>query len=185
MLQLPASQVNNLISAGGVIAYPTEAVYGLGCDPNNDDAIQKILDIKQRPWQKGLILIASDINQLEPYVDFDALTEQQLNFAKEKWPGPFTFVMPTKVGVSKLISGQFDSVAVRISAHSIVKELCDQLGHALISTSANLAGEEPALSIEEVNQHLGDKVDALVLGGLGAQSQPSSIIDARTGKVLR
>lgn len=185
MLQLAPSQVQDVIAHGGVIAYPTEAVYGLGCDPQNEAAIQKILDIKQRPWHKGLILIASELSQLTSYVDFDALTQEQLAFVNSKWPGPVTFVMPIRPEVSKLICGQFESVAVRVSAHPVVKALCEQLDSALISTSANLAGEPPAISLEQVERVFSDKIDAAVTGELGKQTQPSSIIDACTSKVLR
>lgn len=185
MLQLAPSQIKDVIAHGGVIAYPTEAVYGLGCDPQSDAAIQKILDIKQRPWHKGLILIASELSQLTPYVDFDGLTQEQLAFVESKWPGPVTFVMPIRPEVSKLICGQFDSVAVRVSAHPVVRELCKQLDSALISTSANLAGEDPAISLEQIECVFSDKIDVVVTGDLGKQSQPSSIIDARTSKVLR
>ena len=112
MLKLHPSEIKEIILQGGVIAYPTEAVYGLGCDPDNDIAIQKVLDVKQRPWQKGLILVASDFQQLLPYIDDAKLTPEQLAFAFSKWPGPFTFVMPVKSTVSKLLCGDFDAIAV-------------------------------------------------------------------------
>ncbi|MCU7375019.1 Sua5/YciO/YrdC/YwlC family protein [Paucibacter sp. O1-1] len=85
MLQLQPSAVATLIEQGGVIAYPTEAVFGLGCDPDNDSAIAKLLAVKQRPWQKGLILVASSFEQLLPYIDITQLSESQLQFAQSKW----------------------------------------------------------------------------------------------------
>lgn len=185
MLQLHPSEIQNTIQQGGVIAYPTEAVYGLGCDPDDDSAIQKLLAVKQRPWQKGLILVASDFQQLAPYIDETQLTSAQLAFAFSQWPGPFTFVMPVKKHVSKYLCGEFDSIAVRVSAHQGVRELCETLGKPLVSTSANLAGEAPALNAAEILASFTGKIDALVLGDLGAQRQPSTIIDARSGKILR
>ncbi|MCH1931743.1 threonylcarbamoyl-AMP synthase [Shewanella sp. A25] len=185
MLQLHPSEINDVVLNGGVIAYPTEAVYGLGCDPDNDEAIQKLLAVKQRPWQKGLILVASDFQQLLAYVDDSQLTIEQLEFAFSKWPGPFTFVMPIKSHVSRFLCGEFDSIAVRVSAHEGVRAMCEALGKPLVSTSANLAGEDPALSGEQILKDFDAKIDALVLGSLGQQRQPSTIIDARSGKIFR
>jgi L-threonylcarbamoyladenylate synthase len=185
MLQLHPSDIKDILLNGGVIAYPTEAVYGLGCDPDNDIAIQKLLAIKQRPWQKGLILVASDFQQLLTYVDESQLTAEQLELAFSKWPGPFTFVMPIKAQVSKYLCGEFDSIAVRVSAHAGVQALCRALNKPLVSTSANLAGEDPALTADEILADFDGKIDAIVLGELGEQGQPSTIIDARSGKILR
>lgn len=185
MLQLQPDAVVDVISKGGVIAYPTEAVFGLGCDPDNEIAIQKLLDVKQRPWQKGLILIASHYEQLANYVDESQLTSVQLEFVLSKWPGPFTFVMPIKSNVSSLLCGEFSSIAVRVSAHPTVRALCDTLHKPLVSTSANLAGESPAMQARQILTDFNGKIDALVVGALGEQRQPSTIIDARTGHVIR
>ncbi len=185
MLQLHPSEAEQLVKQGGVIAYPTEAVYGLGCDPDNDEAIGKLLAIKQRPWEKGLILVAADLEQLKPYVDFSQLTAEQLQRAEAKWPGPFTFVMPTFASTSTMLRGRFDSIAVRVSAHPVVRELCQTLGKPLVSTSANLAGEEPALDGDTIMADFSGQVDGLILGELGEQRQPSTIIDAISGQVLR
>lgn len=185
MLQLQPDAVIDVISKGGVIAYPTEAVFGLGCDPDNDIAIQKLLDVKQRPWQKGLILVASNFEQLADYIDESQLTSAQLQFVQSKWPGPFTFVMPIKSSVSSLLCGEFSSIAVRVSAHPIVRALCDTLHKPLVSTSANLAGEAPVMQATQILVDFNGKIDALVVGELGKQRQPSTIIDARTGQVIR
>ncbi|MCL2907472.1 MULTISPECIES: L-threonylcarbamoyladenylate synthase [Shewanella] len=185
MLQIPASASKEILLRGGVIAYPTEAVYGLGCDPDDEAAVQRILEIKQRPWQKGLIMVASDFQQLRPYIDETQLTEAQLTSAFAKWPGPFTFIMPVRTSLSTWVRGQFDTCAVRVSAHPVVRELCDLLNKPLISTSANLAGENPALTAEEILRTFDGKLDALITGALGEQHQPSTIIDIRSGKVLR
>lgn len=185
MLLLHPSAIKEIVLNGGVIAYPTEAVYGLGCDPDNDTAIQRLLAVKQRPWQKGLILVASEFSQLLAYVDEAQLTAEQLDFALAKWPGPFTFVMPIKTHVSKYLCGEFDSIAVRVSAHAGVQALCRALNKPLVSTSANLTGEDPALTANEILADFEGKIDALVLGELGEQRQPSTIIDARSGKMLR
>ncbi|BDM62575.1 threonylcarbamoyl-AMP synthase [Shewanella sp. NFH-SH190041] len=185
MLQLPPSESEAVIRKGGVIAYPTEAVYGLGCDPDNTAALQQLLAIKQRPWQKGLILVAADIGQLSGYVDFAQLSAEQLALVNSKWPGPVTFVMPTFSHISPLLRGEFDSIAVRVSAHPVVQQLCHTLAKPLVSTSANLAGEPSAVSADEILTRFSGQIDALILGELGQQRQPSTIIDVQSGQVLR
>ena len=185
MLQVLPADVAELVEQGGVIAYPTEAVYGLGCDPDNDEAINQLLQIKQRPWQKGLILVAGDYQQLLSYIDESQLSAPQLAFAQSKWPGPFTFIMPIKPGLSKLLSGTFDSIAVRVTAHEGVKALCAAIDKPIVSTSANLSGQEPALSASAVKQQFEGIISGLVIGELGSQASPSTIIDARSGTIIR
>ncbi|WP_394204869.1 L-threonylcarbamoyladenylate synthase [Shewanella waksmanii] len=184
LLQQPNQAVETL-KQGGVIAYPTEAVYGLGCDPDNQHALEKLLEIKQRPWQKGLILVASSFEQLHPYVDLDAIPEAGLATAMQRWPGPYTFIMPVNPSVNSLLCGEFNSIAVRVSAHPGVAELCRVYGKPLVSTSANLSGQDPALSQQQVIEQLGAVIDGVVVGELGQEAKPSTIIDVLTGKVLR
>ncbi|ACJ26910.1 Sua5/YciO/YrdC/YwlC [Shewanella piezotolerans WP3] len=185
MLEVLPADVADIIKGGGVIAYPTEAVYGLGCDPDNDDAINHLLSIKQRPWQKGLILVAGEYQQLLPYIDESQLSAEQLAFAQSKWPGPFTFIMPAKPGLSTLLTGSFDSIAVRVTAHPDVQALCAAINKPIVSTSANLSGLEPALSVETVKQQFNRAIFAVVMGELGTQTAPSTIIDARSGNIIR
>ncbi len=182
---IPAIEVKAELDAGGIIAYPTEAVYGIGCDPDNVEALEKVLTIKQRPWEKGLIIVASCFEQLINYVDFSKLSAEQIESVKSKWPGPVTQVMPALNSVSPKLRGKFDTIAVRISAHPVVKELCDAAGKPIVSTSANLAGELPIRCSTEIEYQFDGKIEALIQGELGQQDQPSTIIDARTGKILR
>ncbi|MCL1059539.1 threonylcarbamoyl-AMP synthase [Shewanella gelidimarina] len=185
MLEVLPAEVAELIEQGGIIAYPTEAVYGLGCDPDNDEAIHQLLQIKQRPWHKGLILVAGDYQQLLPYIDESQLSVEQLAFVHSKWPGPFTFIMPIKPGLSKLLSGTFDSIAVRVTSHIGVKGLCAAINKPIVSTSANLSGQEPALSPIAVRQQFEGIIAGLVVGELGSQTAPSTIIDAKSGNIIR
>ncbi|MFQ3175881.1 MAG: L-threonylcarbamoyladenylate synthase [Psychromonas sp.] len=184
------SKLNNaleILKSQGVIAYPTESVFGLGCDPDCEAAIQKILLLKQRPAHKGLILIAANIRQLEKYADFSLLTDAQLAEIKKTWPGPTTWIVPSQKTLSKLISGDFKSVAVRVTAHPIVRQICLAFDKPIISTSANLSGLEAALNSQQVNNMfkkdplLNLVVDAPVSG----LSTPTAIYDALTGKRLR
>jgi Putative translation factor (SUA5) len=173
------------LARGHVIAYATEAVFGLGCDPDNVQAVMRLLNIKQRPIEKGVILIAGSWEQLLPYVDLARLPEEKLLQAQASWPGPFTWVMPASNTTPKWLTGQFDSIAVRVSAHPQVKELCLAWGKALVSTSANLSGEAPCRSEQDVETQLGGRVDFIVPGEVGGAVNPSEIRDVLTGKLLR
>ncbi|ELR63150.1 YrdC/Sua5 family protein [Photobacterium marinum] len=179
------SQVVAALKQGDVIAYPTEAVFGVGCDPDNEQAVMKLLALKQRPVEKGLILIAADFEQLTPYVDDSQLTDEQMQRIRATWPGPVTWVMPTKPGVPKFLTGQFDTIAVRVTDHPLVQELCRQFGKPLTSTSANLTGQVPGRTAEEVKQQLGEFLPAILQGETGGRDNPSEIRDAITGKVFR
>lgn len=187
LLNIDLSNALNALRSQGVIAYPTESVFGLGCDPDCDASIQKILDLKQRPSHKGLILIASNIKQLADYADFSSLTNIQLAAIQNSWPGPFTWVVPAHKHLSKLISGDFDSVAVRVSAHPVVQQLCTEFGKPIISTSANLSGLEACVNSTQVkemfanNPLLTSVIDAQVSG----LDSPSQIHNAITGQRLR
>ena len=168
-----------------VIAYPTEAVFGLGCDPMNEKAVQRLLTIKQRPVEKGLILIAADIAQLNDYIDLSQLSAAQIDKINQTWPGPATWVMPAKAQVPKWLTGQFDSIAVRVSSHPTVRDLCLSFGGPITSTSANLTGLTPCVTAEEVHNQLAPLLGAIVNESVGELAQPTTITDALTGKIYR
>ncbi len=187
-MQIPKSKLNQAVSALEqqlVIAYPTEAVFGLGCDPLDEQAVKRLLEIKQRPVEKGLILIAANYEQLSPYVDESKLSAQQLQRIKATWPGPVTWVMPAKETVPKWLTGQFDSIAVRVTAHSTVQQLCLAFGHPITSTSANLTGMPPCKSTDEVMRQLGSQLGAIVDAPVGDLAKPTTIKDALTNEVYR
>ncbi|HDX8376821.1 Sua5/YciO/YrdC/YwlC family protein [Aeromonas dhakensis] len=169
----------------GVIAYATEAVFGLGCDPDSEAAVQRLLAIKQRPVEKGLILIAADLAQLQDYIDLDQLTSEQLARVEASWPGPFTWIMPARPDTPAWLTGQFDTLAVRVTAHPQVQALCRAFGKPLVSTSANLTGEEPARRLANIGELLASQLAYILPGEVGGQANPSEIKDARTGAVIR
>lgn len=168
-----------------VIAYPTEAVFGVGCDPDSEQAVMKLLALKQRPVEKGLILIAANYEQLAPYIDDSQLTDEQKQRIFDSWPGPVTWVMPTKPGVPRFLTGQFDTIAVRVTDHPLVQALCLAFGKPLTSTSANLTGQKPGRTVAEVELQLGDRLAAILQGDTGGRENPSEIRDARTGQIFR
>lgn len=171
------------LHAGGLIAYPTEAVYGLGCDPQNPFAVERLLQLKQRPWQKGLILIASSLEQLQPYIR--PVEPRYQSKLSESWPGPNTWLIPASDGCPVWIRGNHSSVAVRVTAHALVRELCNAFGGALVSTSANHAGKSPAKSALRVLADLGAEVDYCLHGALGGYERPTVIRDLLSGDILR
>lgn len=166
-----------------VIAYPTEAVFGLGCDPDSEQAVKQLLALKQRPWEKGLILIAADYAQLAPYIDDGVLNEQQ-RAAILPVGLAGNLGDPAKPQTPALLTGRFNSLAVRVSDHPLVQQLCRQFGKPLVSTSANLSGEEPCRTVAEVQQQFGDAFPVLV-GNVGGRLNPSEIRDALTGELIR
>lgn len=179
------AQAVSALKRGEVIAYPTEGVFGLGCDPDNPQAIKKLLAIKQRAKEKGLILIAGSFEQLSPYVDIDTLSESRRQQIFASWPGAVTWVLPTSEKTSDWVSGKFDTVAVRVTDHRQVINLCQSFGKPIISTSANLSGQKAALCYEEVVAQLGDRLDTILQGKTGGRKKPSKIIDGRSGQVFR
>lgn len=140
-----------------IIAYPTESVFGLGCDPDNKSTVQALLTLKQRPWQKGLILVAAHYAQLIDYIDDSQLDERQRACIFSRWPGPVTWVCPARTTTPRWLTGQYSSLAVRVSAFEPVRRLCLAFGKALVSTSANLSGQLPARNASGVRQQLGDR----------------------------
>lgn len=170
---------------GEVIVYPTEAVYGLGCDPDNQQAVEKLLAIKQRPVEKGLILIADNYGQLLKYVDDVKLPMDKRADIFSSWPAAITWVMPAAKSTPKWLTGQFDTIAVRVTNHPTVKRLCQEFKKPLVSTSANLTGQNTVISIEQAKQQFADQVGFYVDEPLGKNVQPSTIKDAMTGKIFR
>lgn len=168
---------------GKVIAYPTEAVFGLGCDPGNIDAIIKILQIKHRAIRKGFILIGSSWEQLEPLVNF--VRPDQLTRAFETWPGPVTWLFPAADHVPHWICGEHTSVAIRVVEHPVAKAICEAFGGPIISTSCNKSGDPPARNLRTIELTLKDTVDCVIDGAIGGRMKPSEIRDVLTGEVIR
>jgi len=174
-----------VFNQGGIIAYPTEAVFGLGCDPDNDSAVQKLLTIKQRPAHKGLILLAANYSQLLPYVDDAAISEDERRKVLSLWPDAITQILPAKKNISSLLCGDFNTIAVRITDHEDVVALCELTNKAIVSTSANLAGENPSITWQQVQQQLGNEIDFIVKGKTSGLLKPSTIINGLTGETIR
>ena len=171
------------IARGQVVAYPTEAVYGLGCDPRNGAAVGRLLDIKGRDENKGLILIAADFAALAPYVE--PLPAAAMAEIRAGWPGPGTWLLPAAHRTPRWLTGRYATLAVRVTAHPVAARLCHAWGGALVSTSANLADQTPERTALRVRRQLGAALDLIVAGPCGGARRPSTIRDGRTGCILR
>jgi L-threonylcarbamoyladenylate synthase len=168
---------------GGLVAYPTEAVYGLGCDPMNGTAVLRLLELKARPEGKGLILIAADWSQLQPYVR--SLDQERMTAIHATWPGPVTWLLPARPETPRWLTGDHATLAVRVTAHPLAAALCRRCGGPLVSTSANRAARPAARTALAVRRTLGARIDYLLVGPCGGNLRPSSIRDGQTGAVLR
>ncbi|MDI9243765.1 L-threonylcarbamoyladenylate synthase [Marinobacter sp. CHS3-4] len=178
------AQAAQTIRSGGVIAYPTEAVWGLGCDPWDKDAVHRILELKQRPMEKGLIVVAGSVAQIDFLLR--PLPEAQRQIALSYWPGPVTCLIPDlEQQIPQTVRGRHSSIAVRVSDHPLIKALCGAIDGPLVSTSANPAGRQPARYSWQVRRYFQNRLDRLVPGNLGGHRKPSRIIDIVSGKQLR
>jgi L-threonylcarbamoyladenylate synthase len=167
---------------GGIIAYPTESCFGLGCDPRNRKSVKRLLRLKGRPQHKGLILIASTMQQLTPYaVAFGKAQKQKL---AATWPGAHTWLVPAAKDCPVWLTGHHKTIAVRVTAHALSASLCRSSGMALVSTSANRSGGKPAKTTRECYKLFGTQVK-LIRGFVGKARKPSTIQDLASGKIIR
>ena len=172
-----------VLRRGGVVAYPTEAVWGIGCDPAQEKAVRRLLALKRRPARKGLILAAGGMNQFEELLA--GLEPAQRARLERSWPGPVSWLVPHRGRVPPWICGEHASVALRVSAHPLVASLCDAFGGPIVSTSANVAGFPAALEAHQVQRYFGAGVDYFAPGHLGGSLRPSAIRDLVSGEVIR
>lgn len=170
------------IVAGGLVAHACEGVWGLACDPMNEAAVRRVLQLKGRPASKGLIVIGAAATDFAP--ELEPLCAQAAARIRASWPGAVTWLVPN-VRFPPWIVGDFPTVAVRVPDHEQARQLAAACGHPLVSTSANRAADPPARTAGEVRRIFGGEIDALLPGAVGDRSVPSTIIDAATGRVLR
>ena len=177
------SDAAEVLKRGGVIAYPTESCYGLGCDPRDHSAVRRILHIKRRSRSKGLILVSDNYSRFRPFIGAvpDVLKETVL----ASWPGPNTWLLPTRAGVSSWLKGDYETLAVRVSNNKTIRGICRAAEMAIVSTSANRSGKPSIRTYDQVVLSLGQEVDYVVPGIIGMHNLPSTIRDGLTGTVIR
>lgn len=172
-----------VLNCGGIIAYPTEAVWGLGCNPFAGQAVKKILALKQRRSDMGLILIAADIKQISPFLSL--LSAKQIGILENSWPGPQTWLVPNNHLAPPWVTGGRDTLALRVTRHPVAAALCHSFGGPLVSTSANPHGFAPAKNRLKLMLYFGSQLDYVVPGLLGDNANPTSIRHAITGETVR
>lgn len=178
---IPIQRAARIAGEGGVIAYPTEGVYGLGCRPDDDEAIARLLTIKKRDPALGLVLIAADAEQLQHWIQLPA----GMHIPESSLEHPQTWVVPASSSVPLLIRGNHTTVAARITVHPVAARLCRATRSALVSTSANISGRRPARNVHVLRRTFGHLVDCIVPGPCGPASGPSEIRDLLSGATLR
>lgn len=178
-LSFTVQRAARLLRDGGVIAYPTEGVYGLGCLPGDEQAVDRVLAIKKRGRGAGLVLIAADNAQLRDWIDTpNGIPEPDI-------ARPISWVVPAAASVPDWIRGRHSGVAVRITTHPVAAALCNAAGSALVSTSANISGHRPARNLHVLRRSFSALVDSIVPGPCGPARGPSEIRDLASGAILR
>jgi L-threonylcarbamoyladenylate synthase len=177
-------RVADMLWQGAVIAYPTESVWGLGCAAHNCAAVYKLLALKKRDVEKGLILIADDISRFKEFLE--PLSPDQIAKIESTWPGPVTWLIPDLDNrAPSWIKGRHTSVALRVSDHPVVKGLCQSYGGAIVSTSANPQGMQAAKEAWQVRRYFSDSLDYITPGIVGGNKNPSQIRDLLSGDIVR
>lgn len=176
---LKATEVFN---SGGVILYPTDTIWGLGCDPTNEEAVRKVMSIKQRDESKSFILLVDSISMLEKYVpDFPEICYDLIETAIE----PLTIIYPTSRGFSKLVTGDDGSIGIRVTQDLFCKKMIQTLRKPILSTSANISGEPFPYDFESITDSIKDQVDCILDNpGFNPSETPSKIIKiAKNGEI--
>lgn len=175
-------EISRFLDQGGLIAYPTEAVFGLGCDPLDGQAVMRLLALKRRDISKGLILIADTAERLQPYAAVDPAEWAQLAAG---WPAARTVVVPAAAGVPDWLTGGREEIALRVPAHATPRAISRAFGEPIVSTSANITGRpvaQNALTARRLFAHAGVKI---VPGTVDRRARPSQIIHWPTGRIIR
>lgn len=177
---LSEEEAARIMRRGGVVAYPTEAVFGLGCDPRNEAAVRRVRSLRHRPEDVGLILIASEFEQFA-----DWLAPADPAPARATWPGPVTWLFPCAETVPRWVSGGRARLAIRVTAHPVCRKLCDRFGGPIVSTGASPESAPPARSAGTVENYFGTFIDGIVAGPLGGRERCSEIRDLASGEIVR
>jgi len=171
----------HIIRLGGIIAYPTDTIYGLGCDPYNRQAVESINAIKQRPLDKQFILLASDIEQVRPLLQLDDDQEKTIEQNTE----PTSWVVKANQKTPAWLVDENNTITIRISKHANIERLCSILGHAIISTSANVSGKRPARNTLDLHKYFHHYVDKILASDQIQMTRPSKIIRLCDNEIIR
>jgi tRNA threonylcarbamoyl adenosine modification protein (Sua5/YciO/YrdC/YwlC family) len=169
------SQVKDCLENGGIIAYPTDTIYGLGCDIFHPEAIEKICSIKKvNPEKANLSFICSDLSDLSLYAK--AIDNSLFRILKKALPGPFTFILPASKQVPKILQSKKKTIGLRIPDNNIALSIIKTLGHPILSASFPGDNIEDYTDPEIIYEHWGHQIDLVVDGGIGGMT-PSTVVD--------
>ncbi len=177
------SQAVQFLMAGKIIAYPTEGVYGLGCDPYNEQAVSRLIALKQRDRDKGLILLASHYEQIQDLIS--PLTEFQYQCLINETQKPITWLLPASEHALKWVTGKHSKIAIRLTTFPLAQSLCKLFNKPIVSTSANKSGQPPAKTSSKVMEYFNDEIDMILEGRVGSLNKPTELHDIVTGEILR
>lgn len=163
-----------------VVCYPTEGVWGIGCHPQSATAFEQTLSLKQRSEEKGVILLAANYEQIQPYASITPTLQAQL---REHWAGFVTCLLPKSPDCPDYLTGDHDTVAVRMTAYEPLRQLCLLSRSAVVSTSANITGQSPARDLQQAVSLFSTHVDCYWDAPLGGADKPSKIIDLTTSRL--
>lgn len=183
-----STQINTaatVIKSGGVVAYPTEACFGLGCAVGNKAGVKRVLALKNRSFEQGFVVVSDLLSRLKPYLDWDRLDAAQKDAIIASWPGPTNWLIPASVNCPNYLTGKHDTLAVRLSNFKPVSALCQASASPLISTSANLKGHPPLKTAQSVIDTFADTIDYIVDIPIQGLEYPCQIIDACSHKTIR
>jgi len=184
-IEQDVSILSQILRQGGIIACPTEAVWGLSCDPNNENAVMRLLALKQRAIEKGLILVAANAKQLNGWINLDELPKPRREAVLNSWPGPHTWAVPAAERAHPWLTGRHNTLAVRVSDHPLLQAVCLAWGGPLVSTSANYSTHAPARQYQDIDPALLQQIDAVLDGPIGHLLQPTPITVASSGQIVR
>lgn len=171
----------DILKRGGVIVYPTDTAYGLGCDPLNPDALKAVYAIKQRDASQPFPVIAANVAMVKEWCDWP---DEARQFAKQHWPGPLTLVLHITRPLPRELTGWRTTLAVRVPAHEVAKAISRRLGRPIVSTSANISGSKELFDPEDVMRVFADakkQPDLFLDDGMLVHSKPSTILDLTKG----
>jgi L-threonylcarbamoyladenylate synthase len=162
-----------VLRSGGLVAFPTETVYGLGADARNEAAVRRLFDVKERPLDRALSLCVGGLAAAQSFAVFDT---DAIRLAAAFWPGPLTLVLPRRDVVGDGVTGGRDTVGLRMPAHPVALALLRDFGGAIAAPSANKFGEAPPVTASEVVDALGEDVDLVLDGGLCQVGESSTVL---------
>jgi L-threonylcarbamoyladenylate synthase len=173
------------IQSGGILAMPTDTLYGLAVDPSSEGAVQRLFAVKARPSERAVPLVAADIAQIA--AAFGQVPDVVRKLGTRFWPGPLTVLLPLQSAIcayAESISGGTDRVGVRVPDHAVTRAVCRAAGRLLTATSANPSGRPATNNPDDVAATLGEEIDLLLDAGPTPGGSPSTIVDVTDGPRL-